>query len=248
MRTPTDIDTRKRTRTNAHGRGHAYADADARTRTQTQTNANLRACRAWAGESSRRVLPLNGRSRTIETYYMYTHIIACNQHMHPGAVQIMPGFTHTHTHTSTEHLRSLRSSQCGDIIDFVLPRIGEMSHNNLQAYIAHMNARSLHVFCFTEMNMQSRANTVINIHTHTLRVYINHASVTYCTCTVQVTWNLYLSKKYVRDTSVSAHHVSGEAQFLEFECLRDGVLLLYEGLKYSTNRHQVLEHFRSIVR
>ena len=57
--------------TQMHGRRRRRtdADSDARTCTQTQTNANLRACRAWAGESSRRVLPLNRRSRTFEMYY-----------------------------------------------------------------------------------------------------------------------------------------------------------------------------------
>ena len=60
-----------RTRTHAHGRERMRTDADADARTQTQTNANLRACRAWAGESSRRVLPLNRCSRTFEMYYTY---------------------------------------------------------------------------------------------------------------------------------------------------------------------------------
>ena len=45
--------------------------------------------------------------------------------------------------------------------------------------------------------------------------------------------NLYTIKKYVRATS--AHHASGEAPFLEYECSRDQVLFEY-GLEYSTNR------------
>ena len=69
MRTDADEDARMQTQMHGRRRRRMDADSDARTCTQTQTNANLRACRAWVGESSRRVLPLNGRSRTFEMYY-----------------------------------------------------------------------------------------------------------------------------------------------------------------------------------
>ena len=69
MRTDADEDARTQTQTHRRRRRRTDADSDAQTCMQTQTNANLRTCRAWAGESSRCVLPLNGRSRTFEMYY-----------------------------------------------------------------------------------------------------------------------------------------------------------------------------------
>ena len=56
------------------------------------------------------------------------------------------------------------------------------------------------------------------------------------TYTVQVTWNLYVSKKYTR--VISARHASGEALLFEYKCSWT------RGLEYLTNRRRTLKHFR----